>query len=66
MSNRRYTVWADAYWKSVGHGLSDQEAERHAASKVASFDRARAQQLREVTSIAQDPEGLPWNHADYH
>lgn len=65
MSNRRYTIWSDAFWNGLGHGLSEQEAERHASAKAAAYDMARAQQLREAATIAQDPEGWPWNHADY-
>lgn len=64
MSNNRYTVWSDAFWNGLGHGLSEQEAERHAAAKVATFDKARANQRRD-RSIAASPEGAPLVYTDY-
>lgn len=61
MSNRRYTVWSDAFWNALGHGMSEAEAERHAAAKVAAFDL----QQRRDRSRKASPEGAPLVHADY-
>lgn len=65
MSNRRFTIWSDAYFNAKGHGMSEAEAERHAAAKVAIFDNHRARQLREAAQRAPDPEGAPLIHSDY-
>jgi hypothetical protein len=65
MSNNRYTVWEDAYWNALGHGMSDAEAERHAAAKVTTFDKARANQRREAARCDTDFEGSPLVYADY-
>ena len=62
-----YTVWSDAFWNSIGHGMSEQEAEKHAAEKAAAFDKAQASRRRDAAQRAQDhtPDELGTTYHDY-
>lgn len=43
-----YTVWSDAFWNALGHGMTEQEAEKHAGEKAAAFDKAQDSRRRTV------------------
>lgn len=42
MKNTRYTIWADAYWDALGHGMNDAKASKYANEKRREYDQAVA------------------------